>query len=128
MFSKRRIFHKDKRYSMAIKDYFEKLDIRMGKITEVIDTTLGDKAAYKLTINFGEAIGNRQTILKITENYSSAQLLNKYVVCVVNFPPENIQDQNVDVFLLGMPDDIDREIFLTSESHIPEGEKVYLIE
>ncbi len=68
---------------------FEKIDIRAGTILKVNDFPKATKAAYKLTIDFGD-LGIRKSSAQITDLYEKQELIGKQVVAIVNFPPKQI--------------------------------------
>lgn len=70
-------------------DYFEKVDIHIGKITQVEDFSKARKAAYKLWIDFG-MLGVKKSSAQITELYSKDELKDKLIIAVVNFSPRQI--------------------------------------
>ena len=67
---------------MVTYDEFAKLDIRVGKILNVEDHEQARKPMYKLTIDFGAEIGQRQIIAGIKASYSRDELMDKKVVCI----------------------------------------------
>lgn len=69
---------------------FENVDLRVGKIIAVNDFPEARKAAYKITVDFGEEIGIKKSSAQITDLYSKKELLNKQIIGVVNFPPKQI--------------------------------------
>ena len=73
-------------------DDFEKIDMRAGTIIEVNDFPKARKPAYRLTIDFGEAIGLKRSSAQITTHYRKEDLLNRKVIAVVNFPAKQIAD------------------------------------
>jgi len=78
---------------------FAKVDMRVGKITNVDDFPEAKKPAYILTIDFGE-LGMRKTSAQIT-NYTKEELLDRYIVAVVNFPVKQIGPIISEVLVLG---------------------------
>src|SRR3989338_4227151 len=81
---------KRERTTMATYEDFEKLDIRVGVIEEVLDFPEARKPAYKLKINFGEEIGYKWSSAQVVQHYTKEQLLVMKVLGVVNFPPRQI--------------------------------------
>ena len=68
---------------------FEKIDIRVGTVTEVRDFPEAKKPAYQLIIDFGP-LGTLQSSAQITRFYTPADLIGKQVIAVVNFPEKQI--------------------------------------
>lgn len=79
---------------------FTKVDMRVGKIIAVEDFPEARKPAWKLTIDFGPELGVKTSSARIT-NYTKEQLLNRQVVCVVNFPEKQIGPFVSQVLTLG---------------------------
>ncbi len=79
---------------------FEKVDMRVGRIVAVEDFPEARRPAWKLRIDFGEALGVRRSSAQIT-NYSREQLAGRLVVAVVNFPPRQIGPVRSEVLVLG---------------------------
>ncbi len=69
---------------------FEKIDIRVGKIIEILDYPEARKPAYKLKIDFGPEIGIKQSSVQAVGAHTKEELLNTLVCCVVNFPPKRV--------------------------------------
>ena len=86
---------------MAIIDDFLKLDIRAGTIIEAEINKKARKPAYKIKIDFGKELGVKTSSAQITEVYKTEQLINKQVICVVNFPPRQVADVMSEVLILG---------------------------
>jgi len=78
---------------------FTKIDIRIGKIIDVRDFPEARKPAYILTIDFGK-LGTKKTSAQVT-NYTQAELLDRDVVAVYNFPPKQIGPIMSEVLVLG---------------------------
>ncbi len=71
-------------------DDFKKVELRIGTILEVEEFPEARKPAWKLTVDFGDEIGQRRASAQITDLYTSEELVGKQVVGVVNFPPKQI--------------------------------------
>lgn len=111
---------------MATYDDFLKLDIRVGKILEVNDFPEAKKPAYKLTIDFGSEIGIKHSSVQIVQRYKKEDLLGKLVLGVVNFPPRQIGPFQSEVLTLGVPDDEDNCVLITSDKDdVVIGGKLY---
>jgi len=71
-------------------DDFQKVELRIGTILEVEEFPEARKPAWKLTVDFGDEIGQRRASAQITDLYTREKLVGKQVVGVVNFPPKQI--------------------------------------
>ena len=76
----------------------------MGKVTRVEDFPEARKPAYKLTIDFGSEIGIKKSSAQITKHQTKKDLLDKQVLCVVNFAPRQIGPFVSEVLTLGVDD------------------------
>jgi tRNA-binding protein len=110
---------------MATIDDFQKLDIRVGKIIAVEDFPEARKPAWKLTIDFGSEIGMKRSSAQIVPNYSKDQLMNRRVLCVVNFPPRQIGPFLSEVLTLGVPDEKGNVVLIRPDSDVPLGGRLY---
>ena len=104
---------------------FEKVDIRVGRIVEVLDFPEARKPSYKLRIDFGGEIGIRKSSAQVTKYYSRAALVNRLVVAVVNFPPKQIGPFMSEVLTLGVPDSEGAVVLLTPEREVPIGGRMF---
>jgi len=105
---------------------FQRVDIRVGRVVEVLDFPEARKPAYKLRIDFGGAIGIRRSSAQATKHYTKEALLGRLVLAVVNFPPKQIGPYMSEVLTLGVPDaDGDGVVLLTPERDVPVGGRMF---
>lgn len=104
--------------SISFED-FQKIDLRVGTIIEVNDFPNAKKPAYQLTIDFG-VLGIKKSSAQITTLYSKADLLNKQIVAVVNFPKKQIANFMSESLIIGAVSGTD-VILLNPETNIPNG-------
>ena len=71
-------------------DQFLAVDIRVGRIVAVDPFPDARKPSFKLTIDFGPAIGIKRSSAQITEHYTLESLAGRLIAAVVNFPPRQI--------------------------------------
>ncbi len=71
-------------------DDFARIEFRVGTIITAEDFPEARHPAYKLTLDFGEAIGIRKSSAQITNLYSKEELIGKKVMAVINFPKKQI--------------------------------------
>ena len=83
-------------------DDFAKIDIRVGRIVQADVFPQARKPAYKLRIDFGAAIGVKNSSAQITKYYEPQALVGKLVLGVVNFPPRQIATFFSEVLTLGV--------------------------
>ena len=102
---------------------FEKIDIRAGTILEVSDFPEAKKAAFKLTIDFGD-LGIRKSSAQITDFYEKQDLIGKQVIAIVNFPPKQIANFFSECLVLGVYTDKKEVVLLTPDRKINNGWKI----
>ena len=103
---------------------FEKIDIRLGTITEVAEFPKARKPAYKLWVDFGNEFGVKRSSAQVTAHYSREDLLNRQVIAVVNFPPKQIADFISECLVLGVYDANNDVILLQPERSGQNGQKI----
>ncbi len=80
---------------------FERIDMRVGRITAVDEFPAARKPAYRLTIDFGPG-GVRRSSAQLPGTYPSPDaLVGRLVIAVVNFAPRNIAGFQSEVLVLG---------------------------
>ncbi|KLL01828.1 MAG: chaperonin CsaA [Mycoplasmataceae bacterium RC_NB112A] len=103
---------------------WEKVNIYSGTILKVEDFPRARKTAYKVWVDFGDKLGIKKTSAQITINYSSEKLLGKMVLGVINLPPKNIAGFISEFLLLGVSDEKENIVLLTTDKKVPNGKKI----
>ena len=103
--------------------YFEALDIRLGKVIRVEDSTTL-KPTYRITVDFGSEIGTKISCGAF-RNYPKEALLNKIIVGVVNFSPKRMGEEISEFLILGVTNEKNQTIYLTTECDAPIGSKIF---
>ena len=106
-------------------DDFRKVDIRVGTIVAAEPFPEARRPAYKLTVDFGPAIGTRRTSVQITQRYTREELPGKQVAAVVNFPKKQIGKFMSEVLVLGFPDENGQVVLIQPGLSVPNGGRLY---
>ena len=69
---------------------FQKVEIRIGTIIEIIDFPEAINPSYQLKVDLGKKIGVKQSSAQITDLYSKEDLLDRQVIVVINLFPKQI--------------------------------------
>jgi tRNA-binding protein len=104
---------------------FERVDVRAGTILAVDPFPQARKPAFKLTIDFGDAIGRRRSSAQIVALYEPQDLVGSQVLAVVNFPKKRIAGFESEVLVLGVPDERGNVVLLRPERAVPNGGRMY---
>jgi tRNA-binding protein len=110
---------------MITYDDFEKVDIRVGKVTKVGDFPEARKPAYKLEVDFGPEIGIKRSSVQIVKNYTKEELLGRLVLGVVNFPIKQIGPFMSECLTLGVPDENGDVVLISPTKDVPIGGKLF---
>jgi len=101
---------------------FQKVDLRVGKIIEVLDFPKARIPAFQLKIDFGD-LGIKKSSAQITSLYSKEALMNKQVIAVVNFEAKQIANFKSECLVLGIQNGKD-VVLLHSNDTIVNGTQV----
>ena len=82
-------------------DFFD-TELRVGEIVKAEIFKEARKPAYKLWINFGEALGIKTSSAQITSLYSTQMLIGKLVIAVTNLQPKQVGPFISEVLVLGV--------------------------
>jgi tRNA-binding protein len=106
-------------------DDFQKVDIRVGRITRAEAFPEARKPALKLWIDFGEGVGEKRSSAQVTRHYTPDALIGRQVLAVVNFPPRQIGPVMSEVLTLGVPDADGEVVLVAPDQDVPLGGRLY---
>jgi tRNA-binding protein len=106
-------------------DDFSRVEIRVGTIVKAEPYPEARKPSYKLTVDFGPAIGTKRSSAQITRYYKLDELLGRQVAAVVNFPPKQIGKFLSEVLVLGFPDGEGNVVMVGVDHPVPNGGKLF---
>ncbi|MDR7125936.1 tRNA-binding protein [Pseudotabrizicola sp. 4114] len=101
-------------------DDFQRVDIRVGRITRAEPFPEARKPAIKLWVDFGGEIGEKRSSAQLTRHYTPETLIGRQVMAVVNFPPRQIGKVLSEVLVLGVPDDEGEVVLLSPDQNVPQ--------
>ncbi|HEX5193608.1 MAG TPA: tRNA-binding protein [Solirubrobacteraceae bacterium] len=104
-------------------DQFLAVDMRVGRVTAVDDFPQARTPAWKLTIDFGPELGIKRSSAQIT-HYAREELLDTFVVAVVNFPPRQIGPFMSEVLVLGALDEERGVVLLRPDRGAEPGSRI----
>lgn len=106
-------------------DDFLAVEIRAGTIIAAEAFPEARKPAFKLTIDFGAAIGTRRSSAQITALYTPEELVGRQVMAVTNFAPRQIGPFMSEVLVLGTSDAEGRISLIAPDHEVPNGARMH---
>jgi tRNA-binding protein len=103
---------------------FEKVDMRVGVVTDAKEFPEARRPAYRLWIDFGPVLGVKRSSAQITAHYRPADLIGRRVVAVVNFPPKQIGPFVSEALVLGAYNEAGEVILLDPDQPVAPGSKI----
>ena len=105
-------------------EHFFAVDLRVGTVVAAEPFPEARTPAVKLRIDFGPAVGVRQSSAQLTRRYAPADLVGRRVIAVVNLPPRRVAGFRSEVLVLGgvpQPGDV---ALLAVDGDVPNGTRV----
>ena len=105
-------------------DEFERVELRVGTIVQAEEFPEARKPAYRLTIDFGEEIGTKQSSAQICTLYERQSLVGRQVIGVLNFPPKRIGPVISECLITGFYREDGAVVLAIPDSAVANGAKL----
>jgi methionine--tRNA ligase beta chain len=103
-------------------DEFQKLDLRIGKITEA-NQIPGSRNLIRMTVDFGTE--KRQAVAGLLQWYKPEQLVGKKGAFVLNLQRRKMMGVESQCMIFAAEDDKGNVVVLQPERDIAEGSKIH---
>ena len=103
---------------------FARVQLCAGTIIAVEAFPQARKPAWKLTIDFGETIGQRRSSAQITDLYDEHSLIGMQIMAVVNFPDKQIGPFMSECLVTGMERADGAIVLVTPLEVVPNGTRL----
>jgi len=101
---------------------FQKLDLRIGKITEA-NQIPGSRNLIRLIVDFGTE--KRQAVAGLAQWYKPQDLVGKKCVFVLNLQKRKVMGVESQCMILAAEDDKGNVVVLQPEKEIEEGSRIH---
>jgi len=109
--------------TFGIEDW-QRLEMRVGRIVDVVELPQARKPSYRLTIDFGP-LGMRQSVAAARTDYpDGAELIQRQVVCVFNLPPRRVAGVNSEVLVLAATEESGKLRLLRPDEEAELGSRI----
>ena len=105
-------------------DEFDKVEVRVGTVTEVKENRKARHPAYALTLDFGPEVGTKKSSAQITTLYKPEDLIGTQVVCCVNLEPMHIGSVKSEARILGS-DSEQGVVLLRPSEPVKNGDRIF---
>ncbi|PRY53751.1 tRNA-binding protein [Arcticibacter pallidicorallinus] len=102
---------------------FEKVELRIGTILEVLPYPEARKPAYKIKADFG-IFGVKWSSAQITKLYSPDELTGRQIIGVTNFPKKQIGKFMSEFLVTGFENENGDIVLAAVEKPVPNGSKL----
>jgi len=102
---------------------FEKVELRIGTVLEVLDYPEARKPAYKVKVDFGE-FGIKWSSAQITKHYNKEELIGRQILGVVNFPKKQIGKFMSEFLITGFADENGDIVLASVDKKVPDSAKL----
>ncbi|HSB61123.1 MAG TPA: tRNA-binding protein [Vicinamibacteria bacterium] len=102
---------------------FEKVDVRVGVVTDARAFPEARRPAYRLWIDFGP-LGVKRSSAQLTAGYRPEDLVGRPVVAVVNFAPKQIGPFLSEVLVLGAYTETGEVVLLAPDRPVAPGARI----
>jgi tRNA-binding protein len=106
-------------------DDFVRVDIRVGTVVDVQPFPEARRPAFRLWVDFGPAIGVKQSSAQLTQHYTPESLRGRQIAAVVNFAAKRIGPFLSEVLVLGFPDAEGAVVLIGPERPVPDGGRLF---
>ncbi len=103
---------------------FDKVEVRVGTVTDVKPNKKSRNPSYVVTIDFGPEIGVKKSSAQITALYTPEDLTGTQVVCCVNLEPMRIGSVKSEVRILGA-DAKEGVVLLRPTQKVENGDRIF---
>ena len=109
---------------MSAYEAFQQVDMRVGTVISAEPFPEARKPAIKLVIDFGMALGRKQSSAQLTRRYTPEQLVGRRVVAAVNLGTRRIAGFTSEVLVLGAVPEEGDVILLSVDAEVPDGVRI----
>ncbi len=102
-------------------DEFARVELRVGTVVSAEVFENARNPAYILHIDCGAELGILKSSAQITDLYAPEDLIDRQVVCVVNFPPKQIGHIQSRCLVTGFPQEDGSVVLIAPDQPVANG-------